>query len=407
MVLVDPLRTALVARAARRHRRAAGPAAATSASRGALVLVAIILVHAVVLFPAEIPNAVAGLVYGFAVALPMVLAAWVASGLIAYCLGVWIGRPLAVRLAGEERVETAEQRDRPRRRARAADVAPRSRSCRSASSATSPAPTRVPVWRYTWTSAVGVLPITAAATYLGHALDDFSLSDPLLWVAVGTLVRAGRADGDRRAADARSSSAAARARAGAAGRGSRRRSARRRVTTPERRRRSAARWRRRRRSGGRRRRRRRRATFARAVRVHHHDRPVAVVDVPRQALRARALRLRDPDVLGGGSGRARGAAGGAVVGDERVDLDVGERGVRGGGEVALTSRERATPTNTGLPPSAARRGAGAGDGAGESSSMSRFSVASAYVSVCEPLAVGHVVAVGVLAGCRARRNRRR
>jgi uncharacterized membrane protein YdjX (TVP38/TMEM64 family) len=48
--------------------------------------------------------------------------------------------------------------------------------------------TRVPVWRYTWTSFVGVLPITAAATYLGHALDDLSASDPLLWVAVGTLV---------------------------------------------------------------------------------------------------------------------------------------------------------------------------------------------------------------------------
>ena len=48
--------------------------------------------------------------------------------------------------------------------------------------------TRVPVWRYTWTSAVGVLPITAAAVYLGHSLDDFSLSDPLFWVAVGTLL---------------------------------------------------------------------------------------------------------------------------------------------------------------------------------------------------------------------------
>ena len=47
---------------------------------------------------------------------------------------------------------------------------------------------RVPVWRYTWTSFVGVLPITAAATYLGHALDDLSASDPLLWVAVGVLV---------------------------------------------------------------------------------------------------------------------------------------------------------------------------------------------------------------------------
>ena len=70
---------------------------------GALVLVSLILIHAVVLFPAEIPNAVAGLTYGFWVALPLVLSAWVASGLIAYYLGVWVGRPLAVRIAGEER----------------------------------------------------------------------------------------------------------------------------------------------------------------------------------------------------------------------------------------------------------------------------------------------------------------
>jgi uncharacterized membrane protein YdjX (TVP38/TMEM64 family) len=46
---------------------------------------------------------------------------------------------------------------------------------------------RVPVWRYAWTSFVGILPITAAATYLGHALDDLSASDPLLWVALGVI----------------------------------------------------------------------------------------------------------------------------------------------------------------------------------------------------------------------------
>jgi len=154
---------------------------------GALVLVAIILVHAVVIFPAEIPNAVAGLVYGFAVALPIVMAAWTASGLIAYYLGVRIGRPLAVRLAGEERVETAEQ------------MIGRGGALALVMSRLIPfvpfslvgyiaGATRVPVWRYTWTSFVGVLPITAAATYLGHALDDLSASDPLLWVAIGTLV---------------------------------------------------------------------------------------------------------------------------------------------------------------------------------------------------------------------------
>jgi uncharacterized membrane protein YdjX (TVP38/TMEM64 family) len=154
---------------------------------GALVLVSLILVHAVVLFPAEIPNAVAGLTYGFAVALPMVLAAWVASGLIAYGLGVWIGRPLAVRLAGEERVQRAERvigqgGATALLLSRLIPFVPFSLVGYIAGA------TRVPVWRYTWTSAVGVLPITAAATYLGHALDDLSLSDPLLWVAVGTLV---------------------------------------------------------------------------------------------------------------------------------------------------------------------------------------------------------------------------
>jgi hypothetical protein len=32
------------------------------------------------------------------------------------------------------------------------------------------------------------MPITAAATYLGHVLDDLSASDPLLWVAIGVIV---------------------------------------------------------------------------------------------------------------------------------------------------------------------------------------------------------------------------
>jgi hypothetical protein len=33
----------------------------------------------------------------------------------------------------------------------------------------------------------GSLPMTAAATYLGHALDDLSASDPLVWTAVGVV----------------------------------------------------------------------------------------------------------------------------------------------------------------------------------------------------------------------------
>jgi uncharacterized membrane protein YdjX (TVP38/TMEM64 family) len=154
---------------------------------GAIVLVVLILVHAVVFFPAEIANATAGLVFGFWVALPIVWLAWVASGVIAYFLGAWVGRPLAVRLAGEKRVASAEEligRGGPGVLvlSRLVPFIPFSLVGYVAGAA------RVPLWRYTWTTAVGVLPITAAATYLGHALDSFSASDPLLWLAIGTMV---------------------------------------------------------------------------------------------------------------------------------------------------------------------------------------------------------------------------
>jgi uncharacterized membrane protein YdjX (TVP38/TMEM64 family) len=154
---------------------------------GALVLVALILVHAVVLFPAEIANATAGLVFGFWVALPIVLVAWTLSGLIAYALGAALGHPIAVKLAGARRVELAER------------VIERGGVTALLLSRLIPfvpfslvgyiaGALEIPLWRYTWTTFVGVLPITAAATYLGHALDDLSASDPLLWVAVAVLV---------------------------------------------------------------------------------------------------------------------------------------------------------------------------------------------------------------------------
>jgi uncharacterized membrane protein YdjX (TVP38/TMEM64 family) len=154
---------------------------------GAAVLIGLILVHAVVPFPAEIANATAGLVFGVLVALPLVLVAWLASGLIAYWLGAAAGRPLALKLAGERRVEMAERAiDRGGAPAlivaRLIPFVPYSLVGYVAGAA------RVPVWRYAWTSVVGVAPITIAATYLGHALGDLSASDPLLWVAVGVLV---------------------------------------------------------------------------------------------------------------------------------------------------------------------------------------------------------------------------
>jgi uncharacterized membrane protein YdjX (TVP38/TMEM64 family) len=157
---------------------------------GPMVLAGLILAHAVLFFPAEIVNATAGLVYGFAVALPLVAVSWAVSGMLAYWLGAAAGRPLALRLMGEARVVAAE---RAIERggvaalllARLIPFVPYSLVGYVAGAA------RVPFWRFVWTGFVGILPITAAATYLGHALDDLSASDPLLWAALGVLAALG------------------------------------------------------------------------------------------------------------------------------------------------------------------------------------------------------------------------
>lgn len=153
---------------------------------GAVVVVALILAHAVLFFPAEIVNATAGLVYGFAVALPLVLVSWALSGMLAYALGAAAGRPLALRLMGEERVERAEHAIErggviALLLARLIPFVPYSLVGYVAGAA------RVPFWRFVWTGFVGIIPITAAATYLGHALGDLSASDPLLWAALAVV----------------------------------------------------------------------------------------------------------------------------------------------------------------------------------------------------------------------------
>ena len=43
---------------------------------------------------------------------------------------------------------------------------------------------RFSLWRFTWTSAVGFVPLTAAVSYLGSEARTLSLSDPLLWGAL-------------------------------------------------------------------------------------------------------------------------------------------------------------------------------------------------------------------------------
>ena len=47
---------------------------------------------------------------------------------------------------------------------------------------------RVPLWRFTWTTAAGYLPITALFIYLGSRLDSLSPTDPLLLGGAAVLI---------------------------------------------------------------------------------------------------------------------------------------------------------------------------------------------------------------------------
>jgi uncharacterized membrane protein YdjX (TVP38/TMEM64 family) len=140
---------------------------------GPLLILALTLIHAVVFYPAEIVDAAAGLAYGFLPALVLMMFGWVLSGLACFFVGRSVARPLLDRWFGSERFERVEARiDRGGAKAliaaRLIPIFPFSIVCYAAGAA------RVPVWRFTWTTAVGYLPITAISVYFGTQLDLLS-----------------------------------------------------------------------------------------------------------------------------------------------------------------------------------------------------------------------------------------
>jgi uncharacterized membrane protein YdjX (TVP38/TMEM64 family) len=161
---------------------------------GALVLTGLMLVHAVVPFPSELVNAAAGFVYGFWIALPLVLAGWTLSALATYAIGRHAARPAVRRLAGDARLASAEELIErggvtALLAARLIPIMPYSFVGYVAGAA------HVPLWRFTWTTLIGSIPLCAAVVYLGHRLDSLSPTDPGVLVAVGAflaLLAAGR-----------------------------------------------------------------------------------------------------------------------------------------------------------------------------------------------------------------------
>lgn len=140
---------------------------------GPLLILVLALLHAVVFYPAEIVDAAAGLVYGFVPALLLMMVGWLLSGLVCFAIGRSVARPLLDRWFGFERFERIEariERGGPKVlvACRLIPIFPFSLVSYAAGAA------RVPVWRFTWTTAVGYLPLTAISVYFGTQLDLLS-----------------------------------------------------------------------------------------------------------------------------------------------------------------------------------------------------------------------------------------
>jgi uncharacterized membrane protein YdjX (TVP38/TMEM64 family) len=156
---------------------------------GVLLVIWLAMIHVVVFYPAEILDAAVGFVYGFGWGLPLVMACWIGSGLLAYAVGRHAARPLLYTILGEERFERIEGLINRGGvtfllAARLVPIVPFSLLGYVCGAA------RVPLWRFTWTTAVGYLPITAYFTYLGSRLEGFSIEDPIVWIGAAGLLLA-------------------------------------------------------------------------------------------------------------------------------------------------------------------------------------------------------------------------
>jgi uncharacterized membrane protein YdjX (TVP38/TMEM64 family) len=154
---------------------------------GPLLIVALALLHAVVFYPAEIVDAAAGFAYGFLPALALTMVGWLLSGLLCFAVGRTIARPLLDRWFGAERFERTEAAIERGGATlllavRLIPIVPFSLVSYAAGAA------RVPLWRFAWTTALGYLPITAIAVYLGTRLEGLSATDPLVLGGAAALV---------------------------------------------------------------------------------------------------------------------------------------------------------------------------------------------------------------------------
>ncbi|MBS1861099.1 MAG: VTT domain-containing protein [Actinobacteria bacterium] len=150
---------------------------------GPLILVGLGVIHSVIPYPAEIVNAAAGFAYGFFGGLGIVSIGWMISAVICYWFGTGVARPLLDRWFGTERFEHFEHMVERGGvtlliALRLLPIVPFSLISAAAGAA------HVPFGRYCWTTAIGFLPITALAVYLGTRLEGIRFTDPAVIGAI-------------------------------------------------------------------------------------------------------------------------------------------------------------------------------------------------------------------------------
>jgi uncharacterized membrane protein YdjX (TVP38/TMEM64 family) len=153
---------------------------------GFALLLGLMLVHAVIWYPSEIITATAGFVYGFVPGTAIAICGWVLAGLLTYALGRSVGRPLLQRLLGSRFAQLASAIERGGipllLSARLIPIVP------FALLGYAGGAVQVKLWRFTWTTFVGYLPLTAAVAYLGSQAQTLSTSNPIVWIVVAGIV---------------------------------------------------------------------------------------------------------------------------------------------------------------------------------------------------------------------------
>ena len=153
---------------------------------GVALLLGLMLAHAIVFYPSEIITATAAYAYGFGPGLAFVVVGWWIAALFSYGLGRTVARPLLRRILGLRfaRLERGIERGGIPLllSARLIPIVPFALVGYAAGA------THTNVWRFSWTTVVGYLPLTVAVVYLGSKARTFSTSDPLVWAAVAVVV---------------------------------------------------------------------------------------------------------------------------------------------------------------------------------------------------------------------------